>query len=139
VAAVLARRRPREPVFFATTWIFEQTFEGFWPVPEVLCVMESWIPGGDIVNDTNTVHGHAKAPRYNFASMCPPFQSYSAHLFRNSRHIVPKFCTHDALILWINGLSLPGLGGADATASMDGVSVAVKRHVCLSFGRTSKR
>lgn len=39
----------------------------------------------------------------------------------------------------MNGFSFPGLGGASATASVDGVSVAVNRHVCRSFGSTSNR
>lgn len=39
----------------------------------------------------------------------------------------------------MKGFCLPGLGGASAIASMDGVRVAVKRHVCRSFGRTLKR
>ena len=40
---------------------------------------------------------------------------------------------------WMNGFCFPGFGGASATRSTAGVSVAVNRHVCRSFGRISKR
>lgn len=39
----------------------------------------------------------------------------------------------------MKGFCFPARGGAVATASIAGVSVAVKRHVCLSLGRTSNR
>ena len=47
--------------------------------------------------------------------------------------------TYDALVLWMKGFAFPGRGGAEPTASMEGVRVAVNKHVCLSLGRTPKR
>lgn len=39
----------------------------------------------------------------------------------------------------MNGFCLPALGGASAMASMEGVRVAVNRHVCRSLGSTSNK
>jgi len=39
----------------------------------------------------------------------------------------------------MNGFCFPGLGGASAMDSIEGVRVAVNRHVCRSFGRMLKR
>jgi hypothetical protein len=47
--------------------------------------------------------------------------------------------TDDSVILWINGICFPGLGGAVISSSIDEVHVAVKRLVCRSFGRTLNR
>ena len=44
--------------------------------------------------------------------------------------------TNVVVILCTKGFSFPGLRGAEMSASMDSVIVAVKRQVCLSLGNT---
>lgn len=42
--------------------------------------------------------------------------------------------TYVSFILWMNGFSFPGRGVAFANVSIDGVNVAVNKHVCRSLG-----
>ena len=96
-----------------------------------------WIPEGCKEGDKGKVHEYVKGRGDSSDSMFQLFQHY--HGISVTAGIRDGHPAYLDSIRYTKGFCFPGLGGAAANDSIAGVSVAVNRPVCLSFGSLSNK